>query len=859
MGDSAGAKGKASPGGFGAVLDRLREKKRQVLSGTYDPIMPARPDPAGAPLSFAQQRLWFLAQLRPDDPSYNVAAAVDVRGRLAVPALAEAFRRVAERHETLRTTFEVAAGQPTQVVQAHGPEPPLPAIDLEALAQGAEAEGERLARAAAARPFDLERGPLLRTFLVRLDPDRHLLVLTLHHLVGDAWSIGVLIREISALYRAALGQPASVPPLPVQYADFAVWQREKLQGDAPLAWWMERLKGAPPELELPADRPRPPVSSGRGARHRLALPTDTVTGLQAVARSEETTLFVVLLAGFQALLRRWTGQEDVVVGTPFANRRRLEIQGLIGFFVNTLPIRTDLTGRSSFRELLRQVREHVLSAHAHQDLPFERIVEELRPERAAGRNPFFQVVFAFQNVPLPALELPGLELTARHIDSATAMFDLTLDLAEQADGIQGWLEYATDLFAPTTAARFAAQWRNLLAAASEAPDSPFLDLPLLAPAEHHQLVTEWNDRAAAVPAVSIQRLFEEQADLWPEAVAVEDGRRSLTYAELDARANRLARHLRRRGVAPEVPVAFCLERSIEAVETILAILKAGGAYVPLSPSYPAERLSWLMADSGVRVLVTAPGTPAPLVPREIATVDLARDAKAIARRSAGRLLDETDPGALAYVLYTSGSTGHPKGVAVTHRNVVRLVRGTDFAAFGPEEVWLLLAPLSFDASTLELWGPLLNGGRLSIFPSRVPSLEDLARLLETRGVTALWLTAGLFHQMVDLRPEALRSLRRLLAGGDVLSPSHVRRALQAGIALVNGYGPTEGTTFTCCHAMLAPEEAGDGARVSIGRPIANARVYVAGPGVEPAPIGVAGELLAGGEGLARGYLGRPDL
>ncbi|MFP5288986.1 MAG: non-ribosomal peptide synthetase, partial [Thermoanaerobaculia bacterium] len=622
---------------------------------------------------------------------------------------------------------------------------------------------------------------------------------------------------VSSLYRCS----GDLPPLPVQYADFAVWQRAWLQGEAlerPLAWWRERLAGAPPALELPAER-----QSG-GSRLPLSLPA--AAGLEALARAEGTTLFVALLAGFQALLHRWTGQEDLVVGTPFANRRRAEVQGLIGFFVNTLPVRADLTGRPSFRELVRRAREEVLGAHEHQDLPFERLVEELRPERAAGRNPLFQAALAFQNVPLPALDLPGLDSTPRDVDAGAARFDLTLDLHQGGEGVAGWIEQG--IFSRATAARLAAHFRSLLASALDDPDAPVADLPLLNEGERHQLVVEWNDRAAAVPRLPIHRLFEEQADLRPEAVAVEDGRRSLSYAELDGRANRLARRLLPLGAGPEVPVAFCLERSIEAVETVLAILKTGGAYVPLSPSFPAERLSWIIADSGARIVVTGPGAPVPPIPSGIAVLDLGRESREV---SGERLQEDPDSDGLAYVLYTSGSTGRPKGVAVTHRNVVRLVRGNDFTELGPDESWLLLAPLSFDASTLELWGPLLNGGRLVVFPSRVPSLEEITRTVEESGITSLWLTAGLFHQMVDTQPAALRRLRHLLAGGDVLSPPHVRRALEEGVALVNGYGPTEGTTFTCCEALRQAEEAA----VPIGRPIANARVHVLGAGIEPVP------------------------
>jgi amino acid adenylation domain-containing protein len=861
MSEPVRSTGAAPARAFGAVLDRLREKRREVLPGSIPPRAAAGPpgapgQPDTAPLSFAQQRLWFLARLRPDDTAYNVAAAVEVRGPVDTGALAEAFRLVAARHEALRTTFGEVDGEPVQVVHTVGAMS-LPVVDLSGSGEEGD-EAERLARAEAARPFDLGRGPLLRTVLVRTAPERHLLLLTLHHLVSDAWSMGVLIREVSAFYRATLeGRPALLPALPVQYADFAVWQRERWlrEGEADaleraLGWWRERLAGAPPELDLPADRARPATS--RGGRRPFSIRRDLADHLDALARSAGTTLFVALLAGFQALLHRWSGQGEVVVGSPFANRRRAELQGLIGFFVNTLPVRSSLAGRPAFRELLGRVREEVAGVHEHQETPFERIVEELRPEREPGRNPFFQVVLAFQNVPLPALDLPGLELALRRVDAGTAMFDLTLDLEEHPDGLRGWIEHAAGRFAPAAIERLAGHLANLLAAAAAAPDVPVADLPMLAEPERHQLLVEWNDRAAAVPRLPLHRLFEEQARVRPDAVAVEDGRRGLTYGELDARADRLARRLRKLGVGPEVPVAFCLDRSIEAVETILGILKAGGAYVPLDPAYPAERLAWMIADSGARVLVTArslPAAPASPAPPGVATLDLGSDEAGLAT-----LPEEVDADGLACVFYTSGSTGRPKGVAATHRNVVRLVRGTDFAAFGPDETGLLLAPLSFDASTLELWGPLLNGGRLAVFSSRVPALDELARTIAERKVTTLWLTAGLFHQMVDARPDALRSLRRLVAGGDVLSPSHVRRALAEGIAVVNGYGPTEGTTFTCCHAVREAEEP-----VPIGRPIANARAYVVDAGLQPVPTGVAGELLAGGLGLARGYLGRPDL
>ncbi len=868
MNEPAGAGGRASPRAFGAMLDRLRDKRKELLPDR----IPPRPMSAGSPLSFSQQSLWFLARLRPGDASYNVAAAVEMRGAVQVAALESAFRQVVARHEALRTTF--AAGDvPRQGAHPAGESlVPMPVVDLSGLpetpdATGAGSERSRLERFEAALPFDLVHGPLLRVLLVRIGAGHHRLLLTLHHLVSDAWSMGILVREVSAFYAGAMtGRPALLPSLPVQYADIAAWQRERFQGETlerPLAWWREQLDGAPPVLDLPSDlRPnRDPSSSIRGRRGRrrsVSLPRELAARLEALSRTEGTTLFVALLAGFQALLGRWSGQEDVVVGSPFANRRRSEVQNLIGFFVNTLPIRTSLAGRPSLRELLGRVRIGAAGVHEHQEIPFERIVEELRPERSSGRNPFFQVVFAFQNVPMPAPYLPGLELALHRVDAGTAMFDLTLDLEEHPDGLRGWIEHAADRFAATTIDRFAGHLENLLTAAVSEADVPLAELPILSAAERQQLVAEWNDRAVEIPPVAIHRLFEEQARLRPRSVAVVEGRRSLTYAELDARADVLSRRLRALGAGPEVRVAFCLDRSIEAVETILAILKAGGAYVPLDPSHPLERLRWMIEDSGARILVTLPGIPAPSVSAGagVAALDLSQldDPPACLPGEPREPPCEIDPDNLAYVLYTSGSTGRPKGVAVTHRNVVRLVRGTDFTPFGPGETFLLLAPLSFDASTMELWGPLLNGGRLAVYRPRVPALDELARTIRQQAVTTLWLTAGLFRQVVEHRPAALPPLRRLVAGGDVLSPEAVRKTIAMGVALVNGYGPTEGTTFTCCHAVEQPEEP-----VSIGRPIANARAYVVDPDLRPVPAGVEGELLAGGLGLARGYLDRPDL
>ncbi len=830
----------------------------EALAGEGGVAPPIRPVPRDRelPLSFAQERLWFIDQLTPGLAAYNIFVPLAARGDLSVPALEAALGEVARRHESLRTTFQAPAGKPAQVVAPFAGWS-LPMADLSALPAAARsAEARRLAGEEAARPFDLQKGPLLRATLVRSRPDDHALLLNIHHIAADGWSTGVLVTEVAALYRAALeGAPSPLPELPVQYADFAVWQREWLTGEAlerQLAYWRERLAGAP-ILDLPTDRPRPARGS-RGIVEPFAVPPETARGLAALARREGATLFMLLLAAFQAFLGRHAAQEDVVVGSPIANRNRQEIEPLIGFFVNSLVLRGDLAGDPPFREWLAQVRRRALEAYSHQDLPFERLVEELKPDRQAGRNPLFQALFALQNAPLGRLDLPGLSLAPVEHGFATTRFDLELMLWEDEAGISGAFTTNADLFDPSTLRRLASHFGTLVGGLLEDPGRRLSELPWLGEAERHQALREWSDTAAALPPVSLAVLFAEQAARRPDAVAVSSVEGDLTFAELDRRSGRLARRLAALGVGPEVVVALAAERSLAAVVGLLGIVKAGGAYLPLDPDYPQERLAWMMADAGARVLL-GPADRLPEAPEGVRVLPLDADPA-----DAGGPDPAPPPAdALLYVLYTSGSTGRPKGVAVTHRSVVRLVRESRFADLGPEQVFLQLAPLSFDASTLEIWAPLANGGRLVLFQRERVSLEDLGDVLKEHGITTLWLTAGLFHPMVDHQLAALRPVRQLLAGGDVLSPDHVRRALEElpGTTLINGYGPTEMTTFTCCHPMTSAAEVG--APVPLGRPIGNTRVLIFDDGLRPVPVGVRGELCAGGEGLSRGYLGRPDL
>jgi amino acid adenylation domain-containing protein len=857
--------------------------------------IPARPWHPGdsAPLSYSQERLWFLDRLDPGRATYNLPFALRLRGRLDLPALAAALSEIVRRHAVLRTTFAAADEAPIQVVRPVAALVP-PLVDLGGLAglppAGREREAVRLASAEKLRPFDLAHGPLLRATLLRLqdagggkDQPEHALLLNLHHITSDGWSTGVLVREMAALYAAfADRRPSPLPALPIQYADFAVWQRGWLSGpelERQLAWWRGLLAGAPALLELPTDRPRPPVQSVRGAYRALFLPEDLVRDLAARAQEAEATPFMALLAVFAVLLARWANVSDVVLGTPVANRQRAEVEGLIGFFVNTLALRVTLGGAPSFRILLSRVREVTLGAFAHQDLPFEKLVSEVTPERNPGHSPIFQVVLAFQNAPASRLELPGLTLEPLPAEETTAKFDLTLSLAPRNDGIAGGLEYNRDLFDPETVGRLAAQLERLLAGAVAAPEAPVWDLPLLSAAERSQLLGDWAGTAIPYPREStVHGLFAEQAARTPEAVAlVSSGATGktehLTYRALAAGARDLAGFLAALGVGPEVAVGLALPRSPALVVATLAVLEAGGAYLPLDPAYPEERLAFMLEEGRVGVLLAAPELASSLTTGRARVVRLDGAGRPLPGqglpRPLGSLASQTSPSggretgaeSLAYVMFTSGSTGRPKGVAVVHRGIVRLVRETKYARFGPREVFLQLAPASFDAATLEIWGALLNGGRLVLMPPEVPTLAGLGEALARYGVTTLWLTAGLFHQMVEENLAGLAPVRQLLAGGDALSPAHVARAVAAlpGTRLINGYGPTEGTTFTCCWPVDLRALGGSGGGVLIGRPIANTRVYVLDPEGRPAPVGVPGELVVGGDGLARGYLHRPDL
>ncbi|WP_396136899.1 MULTISPECIES: amino acid adenylation domain-containing protein [unclassified Amycolatopsis] len=808
-----------------------------ALPAAHPGHAPARTAPGAAlPLSSGQQRLWFLDQLAPGSAEYHTSAGFRLRGPLSVDALASALTALAERHESLRTTFPTVGGRGVQVV---GPPPDI-RPDVRA-ADGVEREVHR--------PFDLARGPLFRATVFRLGEDDHLLVLVLHHIITDGWSMGVLAHELGLLYS---DPGAELPPLPLRYTDFAAWQRERLAGpelDDRIAYWERQLAGVS-ALELPTDRPRPAVRGTAGATHRFTVPPAVTTRLAELGRQRGATLFVTLIAAAQVLFARYTGQRDIALGTVTAGRSWDELAGLVGFFVNTVVIRSRLDDDPSFADFLTGVRSTVLDAMAHDDVPFGRLVELLAPDRDASRSPLVSVMVVLQNAPSALPELDGLAVEEFDLPRHSAQFDLTLEFEPRDGGLRTTVEYSTDLFDADTIRRLAENLRTLLTGIADDPGRRLSRLPFPAPAQRHELLAVGRNPVEG-PGRTVLDVFAERVRERPDALAVTCAGTALSYRDLDRRANRLAHALIARGAGPDVRIGLCVPRGIDAVVGMLAILKAGGAYVPLDPRYPDERLALLLNDSGAATVVTTRAAR-DRVPRG-AQVLLSDDGSGPGDAPPRRARPEN----LACVLYTSGSSGRPKGVLIEHRSVTRLC-ADESARLGPDDVSTQYAPLSFDASTLEIWGALLSGARLAIDPEDVPSVEALGAFVRAEGVTALWLTAGMFHEVAAADPGVFAGLRRLVSGGDVLSPRQCAAVLRRcpDLELVNGYGPTEGTTFTACHRVRD----GDGGRpVPIGRPITGTRCLVLDSHLAPVPAGVPGELYVGGSGLARGYLDRPGL
>ncbi|MBR0820275.1 non-ribosomal peptide synthetase [Bradyrhizobium liaoningense] len=809
------------------------------------------------PLSFAQQRLWFLHQLEPGNTFYNLPLAVPFNVAVNAAVLKRSINEIVNRHETLRTVFDAIDGEPKQIVRP-SLAVPLEVIDLGALSKDEQtAETTRLTAEMAQRPFDLAQGPLLRTALLRRGVQDHVFVLVMHHIISDGWSLGVFWRELIVVYNAFyMSLPSPLEELPIQYADFAVWQRERLQGDRLLelsTYWHKKLDGLP-TLQLPVDRPRPPMLSYRGAFQELALPRVLTGALKLLSHREGVTLFMTLLAAFAVLLQRYSGQDDIVIGLPSASRDRKELEGLIGFFINSLVLRVDLSDDPSFRDLLARVRELALDAYAHQELPFEKLVEQLQPERDLSRNPLFQVSFQLFSAPgersrgIQSADAPPIV-----VNRGSAIFDLAVNLWEATDEIGGNLEYSTDLFDASTIARLASHFRTLLRSASANPDAKLSRLQLLSDAEQQQILVEWNDTLAAVPQSCVHELFEQWASQIPDALAVAEGEKTLSYGDLNRRANRLAHRLHALGVGPGKLVCLCVERGTSMVVGLLAILKAGGAYVPLDPGYPPDRLATMLEDSDASIVLSELSTSTHLNIKAASLVLLDDNANFDGYDDTN-LGCRVSPDDLCYVIYTSGSTGKPKGVSIPHRGLMNLV-AWHREAFGisPADRASQVASVAFDACGWELWPYLAAGASVHIVSDEIrTSSRELIKALIEKKITIGFLPTPLAQMVLEDPAHVGLQLRYLLIGGDTLT-----RAVPPGndFITVNNYGPTEYSVVATSCALGTDH----GLKPSIGRPIANTRIFVLDRHRNPAPIGVVGELYVGGEGLARGYHNRPDL
>ncbi|WP_224362171.1 non-ribosomal peptide synthetase [Hyalangium versicolor] len=819
------------------------------------PPLRAMPRTEALPLSFAQQRLWVLHQLEPDSPLYNIPAAVKLEGTLDLTALERSFNELVKRHEGFRTELRAEQGSAVQVIH---PEllVSLPVVDLSTMpAAHRQGEALRLAEEEARRPFKLTRGPLWRQLLLRLSEREHLLLVTMHHIISDGWSIGILIREVAELYRSfTTGDASPLAPLPIQYADFASWQRNWLSGEVlerQLAYWRQQLTGAPPLLELPTDRPRPSVRTPGGGIEPLAIPPGLPAALAALGRREGTTLFMTLLAGFTALLSRYSGQRDIVIGTDIAGRNHSETEGLVGFFINQLVLRTHLEDDPSFRELLARARTTALGAYAHQDLPFEEVVRELNPQRSLGHAPLFQVKLAFQTAPASGVDLPDLKLAPVDVSHQTAKYDLTLSFTETAQGLAGMLEYSTDLFERDSIHRMGEHLITLLEAAAAHPEQRVSELPLMTEAERQRVLVEWNNTAQPIPPSCAHLLFEAQAERTPDAPAVSFLDHTLSYRQLNHRSNQLAHHLRSRGVGPDVLVGLCLEPSVDFVVSLLAILKAGGAFLPLDPAYPSQRLAFMLQQASAPLLLSSSSLADQLPSLGNSLFCLDSDGHLLSSLPSTNPSPSSSPDNLAYVIFTSGSTGSPKGTLLTHRGLVNTALAASHSLrLGPGQRVLQFASIGFDASVWECFSSLLSGALLCLAPRDwLTPGPALHRFLSQASISCATLTPSVLAQTPS---DGLPSLTTLASAGEACSPELIRR-WSTGRLFLNAYGPTEATI--CASLQPSP----DPSRPSIGTPLPNVRLYVLDDSLRPTPPGVPGQLFIAGPGLARGYLSLPAL
>jgi amino acid adenylation domain-containing protein len=820
----------------------------------------------GCALSFGQERIYFADQIAGGAPVYNVVMKLEIEGGLDAEMLRSALVTVVRRHNALRGRFALSdSGSLRQFVI---PDVPL-SVPVAELAGQAEAEQNaeisRLEAEAGGWHFDLAHGPLLRALLVRCATSSHILLLTIHHIAVDRWSMKILLRELFEIYNAKRdGRVPQLSKTPPKYADYTQQQRAWLTEDVierQLAFWKRSLAAIPELFPLLPDRPRPPRQTFRGEREATVISEYLLGDLKELAQKEQASLFMVLVAAYQALLHRYSGEDNIALAYPAANRNRFGVVNTVGFFVNTLLLASDFSDNPTFTELLRRVRNTLLDNYEHQDVPFEQVMDAALSTRPDGKLPPVQTMFVLQEDPLQGVTAPGLTLRWQEMGNGTSKLDLIIMIEEHSTGLEVVAEYNPDLFEAETIRALLQHFQTLVEAVTESPDTEIGAAPLLSETDRHQQLVEWNDTRRPYPQICLHQFFEAQAESKPDSVAVVSGERSLTYRELNHAANRIAQELLNLNLStPDVRIGLCADRSPEMIAALLGILKAGGAYVPLDPAYPAERLEFMVRDAGIEVVVAESkyaGRMRPLA-KHVLWLDLLSEAAT--QDACTKVTGNATPDSLAYVLYTSGSTGVPKGVEVPHRAVVRLLFAGEFLGPDATQVFLHMAPLAFDASTFEVWAGLSGGGQCVLYPEVLPTASRLGELIRRHGVTTLWLTSSLFNSIIAESPESLRPLRQLIIGGEVLSVLHVRRGLELlpETQLFNGYGPTESTTFACTYRIPRDFDAAAGS-VAIGRPIGNTQVYVLDRYRQPVPVGIPGELYIGGDGLARGYLNRGEL
>ncbi|BCL39537.1 non-ribosomal peptide synthetase/type I polyketide synthase [Nostoc sp. MS1] len=837
----------------GAVLENLPHLN--ALKELY-----SQPKPNDTiPLTEAQKQLWMLAQLGDDGSvAYNESVTLQLQGPVNASAMTKALQQVVDRHEALRTKIS-SQGDVQEILPTFKVD--CPVIDFTGV-EDAKNHAAQWLKQESQKPFDLAGGCLIRLHLLKLEPEQHLLVLTAHHIVVDGWSLGVILRELGVVYSAKSQGTISQLKPPKQYREFVEWQNQQHQSEESKthqSYWSQKL-AAPPILDLPSDRTRPAIKTYHASRTSIKLDAQVTKNLKLFSRQQGCTLLMTLLSIYTTLIHRLTGQDDIIVGVPTSGRTLLGSEAMVGYCAHFLPIRSQLSGNPTFAEYLQQMRDNLFTAYEHQDYPFAQLLNQLNLPRDNSRSPLIDVSFNLE----PPISLPQMSQLEISLFRQTVSFkdrDLHLNVIEIAGELILECDYNTTLFDADTIGRWLSHFQTLLQAVVSEPKQHLRSLPLLTPAQSHQLLVEWNDTQTDYPEDKcIHELFEQQVQRHPDAVALVFANQQITYHQLNCRANQLANYLKSLGVGADMLVGLCVERSIEMIVGLLGILKAGGAYVPLDPEYPQERLSLMLEDAQVSVLLTQQSLLARLPQHHAKLVCLDADVHLIAKYSQDNLIADVQPSNLAYVMYTSGSTGQPKGVEVVHRGINRLLFGVNYADFDATQVFLQLAPISFDASTLEIWGALLHGAKCVLFPGTIPTSPTLGNEIKKHGVTILWLTAALFNSIIDDDEKALLGIKQLLVGGEALSVAHVQRALQAlpETQIINGYGPTESTTFTCCHPIPREIDATTES-IPIGRPIGNTQVYILDKHLQPVPVGVPGELHIGGAGLARGYLNRREL